>query len=229
MFISCGILFHTVPRRIIPFVTARSRARPPASATASKEATSAASTPARLGFAGDYVEAMWMMLQQAKGETTWWRPAVAPSVRSPTSPSARSSHDWKKYVRSTRAYFRPTEVDHLRDDRARRARRGWKPKITFREAREMMVRATRRRSPGAGRPGLELIERAGHGRASRARSCSARAARSAWRSSGCRGPAPAGRNADTPTATSATGALDTLGALDSSRDGESGLIEAARG
>ena len=96
------------------------------------------------GFAGDYVEAMWMMLQQDKARRLrdrHRRVALACASAS-TSPSARSDLDWKKYVELDPRYFRPTEVDHLRGDASKaREKLGWKPKVTFKQLIEMMVRA----------------------------------------------------------------------------------------
>ena len=82
------------------------------------------------GFAGDYVEAMWLMLQQdepddyviATGETTR-------SASSASSPSTGSGLDWEEYVVIDERFFRPAEVDLLVGD-AGKAKRvlGWKPK-----------------------------------------------------------------------------------------------------
>lgn len=93
------------------------------------------------GFAGDYVEAMWLMLQQntpddyviATGETYSVRQFVETAFD-------YAGLDWKKYVIQDNNLFRPAEVNILRGDydRARRVL-GWEPKIRFNKLVEMMV------------------------------------------------------------------------------------------
>ena len=93
------------------------------------------------GFAGDYVEAMWRMLQQdqpddyvvATGETHTIR-AFLDEV------FGHIGLDWQKYVEQDPRFFRPAEVDLLCGDSSK-ARRvlGWKPKVSFRELAQMMV------------------------------------------------------------------------------------------
>src|SRR5262249_32264391 len=99
------------------------------------------------GFAGDYVEAMWMMLQQpqpddyvvATGESHTVRALVAIAFR-------RIGSDWRDHVREDPAFKRPAEVDLLVGDAAK-ARRvlGWRPHVTFAGLVEMMVDADRKR------------------------------------------------------------------------------------
>lgn len=93
------------------------------------------------GFAGDYVEAMWLMLQQAKprdfviatGETHTVQEFVEYAFD-------HAGLDWKKYVKIDKSLFRPAEVHVLQGD-AREANRilKWKPKIRFKELIGMMV------------------------------------------------------------------------------------------
>jgi GDPmannose 4,6-dehydratase len=95
------------------------------------------------GFAGDYVEAMWQMLQQetpddfviATGETYTVRRFV----------EATFDHlelDWSKHVRIDQRYFRPAEVDLLLGDPAKARRElGWESKTSFEELVRMMVDA----------------------------------------------------------------------------------------
>ncbi len=95
------------------------------------------------GFAGDYVEAMWLMLQQdqpddyviATGETHSVKEFLAEAF-------TYAELDWKKYVQIDPRYFRPTEVETLIGD-ATKARRKlkWKPKVGFKELVRMMVDA----------------------------------------------------------------------------------------
>ncbi len=93
------------------------------------------------GFAGDYVEAMWRMLQQdqpddyvvATGETHTIRAFLDETF-------GHIGLDWQKYVEQDPRFLRPAEVDLLCGD-ASKARRvlGWKPKVSFRELAQMMV------------------------------------------------------------------------------------------
>ncbi|RMG44544.1 MAG: GDP-mannose 4,6-dehydratase [Acidobacteria bacterium] len=95
------------------------------------------------GFAGDYVRAMWLMLQQDEpGDYV-----VATGERHSVREFAELAFglldlDWRDYVEIDPRYLRPAEVDVLQGD-ASRARQvlGWEPKVTFRELVEMMVRA----------------------------------------------------------------------------------------
>ncbi len=93
------------------------------------------------GFAGDYVEAMWLMLQQpapddyvvATGETHTVREFLAEAA-------GCAGVDWKSCVEKDTRYFRPTEVDHLEGDSSKaRARLGWNPRVSFKELVRMMV------------------------------------------------------------------------------------------
>jgi len=104
------------------------------------------------GFAGDYVRAMWMMLQQDKADDYVVATGVPHSVRQLVEYAfAYVGLDWNKYVRVDPAFLRPAEVDHLVGD-AGKARRvlGWKPEIDFEHLVAMMVDADLARL--AGRP-----------------------------------------------------------------------------
>src|SRR4030095_2637709 len=95
------------------------------------------------GFAGDYVRAMWMMLQQDKAADYVIAAGVSHSVK--TLVEAAFGHiglDWQKHVRTDPSLIRPAEVDHLIGD-ASKARKdlGWKPSITFEQLVAMMVDA----------------------------------------------------------------------------------------
>jgi GDPmannose 4,6-dehydratase len=95
------------------------------------------------GFAGDYVEAMWMMLQQSKPDDLVIATGEAHSVRELCEIAfARAGLDWRDHVVVDAAHVRPAEVDLLIGD-ATRARRtlGWAPKVSFKELVEMMVDA----------------------------------------------------------------------------------------
>jgi len=95
------------------------------------------------GYAGDYVRAMWLMLQQDKADDYVIATGVSHSVRELVeSAFGFAGLDWKKYVRVDPAYLRPAEVDHLVGD-ASKARRvlGWEPQVDFSRLIGMMVEA----------------------------------------------------------------------------------------
>jgi GDPmannose 4,6-dehydratase len=96
------------------------------------------------GFAGDYVEAMWLMLQQPVGDDYVIATGETHSIRDFLD--AAFAHvgidDWTPYVRQDKRFMRPAEVDHLIGD-ASKARDvlGWEPKVSFRELVALMVDA----------------------------------------------------------------------------------------
>jgi GDPmannose 4,6-dehydratase len=93
------------------------------------------------GFAGDYVEAMWLMLQQPAADDYVIATGETHSVRDLCEVAfARLGLDWQQHVVVDRTQVRPAEVDHLIGD-ASKARRvlGWAPKVSFRNLVEMMV------------------------------------------------------------------------------------------
>jgi len=95
------------------------------------------------GFAGDYVEAMWLMLQQDKPEDFVIATGETYSVRQFLEEAfGCAGLDWQKYVEIDKRYFRPTEVDLLIGD-ASKAKKilGWEPKVKFKELVKMMVDA----------------------------------------------------------------------------------------
>ena len=93
------------------------------------------------GFAGDYVEAMWMMLQQEKPDDYVVATGEAYSVRDFVELAfGEVGLDWTKYVQIDPRYFRPTEVDFIQGDASKaRTYLGWKPRVTFSELVKMMV------------------------------------------------------------------------------------------
>ena len=95
------------------------------------------------GFAGDYVEAMWLMLQQAKSDDYIVATGESHSVREFVQEVfSYLDLDWHKYVEIDPRYFRPSEVDYLEGDasKARKALK-WNPKVTFKELARMMTDA----------------------------------------------------------------------------------------
>jgi GDPmannose 4,6-dehydratase len=95
------------------------------------------------GFAGDYVEAMWLMLQQDEPSDYVVATGEPHSVREFVE--AAFGHvglDWQQHVVIDPAFLRPAEVDHLVGDPSKaRTQLGWEPKTSFRELVEMMVDA----------------------------------------------------------------------------------------
>jgi len=93
------------------------------------------------GFAGDYVEAMWLMLQQERPDDYVIATGESHSVRELAE--AAFGHvglDWKRYVQVDPRYFRPSEVDHLCGDASKaRAQLGWSPRVNFVGLVRMMV------------------------------------------------------------------------------------------
>jgi GDPmannose 4,6-dehydratase len=95
------------------------------------------------GYAGDYVEAMWLMLQQDKPEDYVIATGETWTVRQLLEVAFEHVQlDWKKFVELDERYLRPTEVDVLIGD-ATKARKqlGWTPKVKFHELVKMMVDA----------------------------------------------------------------------------------------
>jgi GDPmannose 4,6-dehydratase len=159
MHISCGILFnHESPRRGIPFVTRKiTRAAARIRHGLDKKLYLGNLDSFRdWGFAGDYVEAMWLMLQQERGDDYVIATGESHSIRECLDVAfGELELDWKKYVEIDPRYFRPTEVDHLKGNPAKAMRKlGWKPKVTFKGLIQMMVRADEEdvRASLAGRP-----------------------------------------------------------------------------
>jgi GDPmannose 4,6-dehydratase len=95
------------------------------------------------GFAGDYVRAMWSMLQRQAPEDYVIATGVSHSVRDLVQIAfAHVGLDWEKYVRVDPALLRPAEVEHLLGDPSKaRAELGWKPTVDFKQLVEMMVDA----------------------------------------------------------------------------------------
>jgi GDPmannose 4,6-dehydratase len=99
------------------------------------------------GFAGDYVRAMWLMLQQKTADDFVIATGEAHSVQELVEIAfKRAGLDWKQYVKTDPALLRPAEVDHLIGD-ASKAKDvlGWKPSVTFKQLVEMMVDADLKR------------------------------------------------------------------------------------
>ena len=142
-----GILYnHESPRRGHEFVTRKVTRAVARIALGLQDSVSLGNLDARRdwGFAGDYVEAMWLMLQQgqpddyviATGETHSIRELLAAAF------ARVGIADWEPLVVQDPRFFRPVEVDLLVGDPTKaRNQLGWKPRVAFDELVEMMVDA----------------------------------------------------------------------------------------
>jgi GDPmannose 4,6-dehydratase len=146
LFACSGILFnHESPRRGREFVTRKisdgvarikhglTRVLPLGNLDAQRD----------WGFAGDYVDAMWRMLQQPVPGDYVVATGEAHSVREFAELAfARVGLDWREFVREEATLRRPAEVDHLIGDASTaRARLGWRPTVSFHDLAHMMVDA----------------------------------------------------------------------------------------
>ena len=142
--LSNGLLFnHESPRRGETFVTRKITRALTRIKLGLQENLYLGNLEARRdwGFAGDYVEAMWLMLQQPEPDDYVIATGESHSVREFLDVAA--SHcglDWRKHVKTDPRYFRPTEVDVLCGDASKaRKRFGWAPKVGFSDLVKMMV------------------------------------------------------------------------------------------
>jgi GDPmannose 4,6-dehydratase len=144
MFACNGILFnHESPRRGETFVTRKITKAAVRIKAGLQDSLALGNLDAKRdwGFAGDYVQAMWLMMQQpwpddfviATGETHSVREFLDETF-------GYLGMDWKPYVKVDRKYFRPAEVDLLLGD-ASKAKRvlGWEPKVNFKQLVRLMV------------------------------------------------------------------------------------------
>ena len=144
LFISNGILFnHESPRRGETFVTRKITRAIGRIAEGFQQTLYLGNLDARRdwGFAGDYVEAMWLMLQQDEPDDFVVATGESHSVREFLEAAfGYAGLDWRDHVEIDPRYFRPSEVDHLEGD-ASKARRtlGWSPRVSFTELVRMMV------------------------------------------------------------------------------------------
>ena len=95
------------------------------------------------GFAGDYVRAMWLMLQQPTADDYVIATGESHSVKELVEIAfSHAGLDWQKHVRLDPAFLRPAEVDHLIGDCSKsRDQLGWTPTVDFRGLITMMVDA----------------------------------------------------------------------------------------
>ena len=144
LFICNGILFnHESPRRGETFVTRKITRAVGRISQGLQDKLYLGNLEAKRdwGFTGDYVEAMWLMLQQRQPDDYVVATGEARSVRDLVELAfAAAGLDWRRHVEVDRRYFRPSEVDALRGD-ATKARDvlGWEPRVIFAELVNMMV------------------------------------------------------------------------------------------
>jgi GDPmannose 4,6-dehydratase len=146
MFAVSGILFnHESPRRGLEFVTRKISDGVARIACGLTNELRLGNLEARRdwGFAGDYVEAMWRMLQQDTPEDYVIGTGETWSVREFCEIAfGAAGLDYNEHVKQDERFFRPAEVDLLISDPSRAKRElGWEPKVSFRALVEMMVEA----------------------------------------------------------------------------------------
>jgi len=146
LFACNGILFnHESPRRGETFVTRKITRAAARIKLGLQEKLYLGNLDAKRdwGYAGDYVEAIWLMLQQGKPDDYVIATGESHSVREFVElVFDHLDLDWKQYVEIDERYFRPAEVDLLQGD-ASKARKvlGWKPKMTFEQLARLMTDA----------------------------------------------------------------------------------------
>ncbi len=146
LFAVSGILFnHESPRRGFEFVTRKvSDGVARIKLGLSKELRLGNLDAKRdWGFAGDYVRAMWLMLQQSKPDDYVISTGKTNSVRELVQIAFNCVDlEWEKYVKIDKAFLRPAEVDLLIGDCTKaKTELGWEPSVSFEQMVEMMVKA----------------------------------------------------------------------------------------
>ncbi|NNF84520.1 MAG: GDP-mannose 4,6-dehydratase [Deltaproteobacteria bacterium] len=159
-FASNGVLFnHESPRRGETFVTRKITRAIAAIKAGTQQDLFLGNLDARRdwGFACEYVEAMWRILQHDRGDDFVVGTGESHSVKEFLEEAfAYAGLDWKEHVKIDPRYFRPTEVESLIADASKAKKMlGWEPKIAFRELVRSMVDADMEEagiaSPGEGR------------------------------------------------------------------------------
>ena len=145
MFACSGILFnHEGPRRGLEFVTRKITNSVARIKLGLQTELVLGNLEAKRdwGFAGDYVEAMWMMLQQPTPDDFVIATGKAHSIEQllEVAFTAAEMGDWRKFVRQDQRFFRPAEVDLLIGDATKaKTKLGWQPKVGFVTLIQMMV------------------------------------------------------------------------------------------
>ena len=146
LFAASGILFnHESPRRGLEFVTRKVTDGVARIKLGLAQHLSLGNLDAHRdwGFAGDYVRAMWSMLQQETPGDFVIATGVSHSVQDLVQTAfSHVGLEWQEYVRTDPCFLRPAEVDHLIGDSSRaRAELGWQPNVDFKTLITMMVAA----------------------------------------------------------------------------------------
>jgi len=146
MFAVSGMLFnHESPRRGLEFVTRKVSDGVARIKRGLADTLSLGNLDAHRdwGFAGDYVQAMWLMLQQDRADDYVIATGISHSVRDLVEVAfGHVGLDWRKHVRLDPKLIRPAEVEHLIGDSTKaRTRLGWQPKVDFTALITMMVDA----------------------------------------------------------------------------------------
>lgn len=146
MFNCSGIMFnHESPRRGLEFVTRKISDGVARIKIGKDNGLLLGNLEAKRdwGYAPDYVQAMWLMLQQDEPEDFVIATGETHSVKEFVETAFASvALDWQDYVKVDQRYVRPAEVDLLVGDASKaRQKLGWRPKVTFKELVEIMVQA----------------------------------------------------------------------------------------
>jgi len=144
MFACSGILFnHESPRRGLEFVTKKVTYGAAKIKLGLADSLYLGNLDAKRdwGYAEDYIEAMWLMLQQNTPEDYVISTGEAHSVKEWVETSFRCLDlDWKKYVKIDKRFIRPVDVDLLVGDSSKAEKKlGWKTKVSFNELVKIMV------------------------------------------------------------------------------------------
>lgn len=145
MFICSGILFnHESPYRGLEFVTRKITSTIALIKNHKLEKLVLGNIKARRdwGFAGDYVKAMWMMLQQKNPSDYVIATGKSHSVEEFLQESFEYSGlgDWRKYVEISQKHIRPKDIDNLAGDSSKaRKELGWKPEMSYHDLVRLMV------------------------------------------------------------------------------------------
>ena len=146
MFACCGILFnHESPRRGYEFVTRKITSSVARIKLGLQKDISLGNLESKRdwGFAGDYVEGMWRMLQQDKPDDYVLATGRTHSIKDFLDLAFKEIgiSDWSKYVKQDPRFMRPAEVDLLIGDPSKAQKKlKWKPKVSFEELVSMMVK-----------------------------------------------------------------------------------------
>jgi len=146
IFATNGILFnHESPRRGETFVTRKITRAATQIKLGLKDKLYLGNLEAKRdwGFAGDFVEAMWLMLQQDKPDDYVIATGETHSVREfAQTVFGKLGLDYEKHVAVDPRYFRPTEVDVLLGDASKAKKAlGWQPRVSFDQLVDMMIAA----------------------------------------------------------------------------------------